>query len=415
MFSMFVVFFSRTEGRRRRVRRFTPACRFADSRNPRSHTLARVPFAMLPASDDAPGVREHIDRLEASSREEAFGSSSAPPATRGGGAVSSEKEDASGPETPDGSAPHPPPIVPAPTPPYLPDTRPATVAASREADAREGEGKELEAGTPPPAGWFEVSKRDPARLPAQTRDTRRDPLVDRDEEPGWMRFLFLGDAGRRSFPFGRGVPSKLRPLLAWVPVALRVPQALFSLLAFAVVASMTHDQTCGKVQSVENNATATQTASALAKLVTKRMCLPGRSFTHFACLEFLVVANASSFVWCLCFFFGDLLCLGKVRLGRDIVAKTTTTEQALKRAQNLSVPLVAFFGDLSQCFLTLTSATATFGFLSGANDLDAGYCGLVGEKGWCDRMAAAAGFSMCAFLVFLPSVFMNAANEVGPW
>ena len=152
MFSMFVVFFSRTEGRRRRVRRFTPACRFADSRNPRSHTLARVPFAMLPASDDAPGVREHIDRLEASSREEAFGSSSAPPATRGGGAVSSEKEDASGPETPDGSAPHPPPIVPAPTPPYLPDTRPATVAASREADAREGEGKELEAGTPPPGG-----------------------------------------------------------------------------------------------------------------------------------------------------------------------------------------------------------------------------------------------------------------------
>jgi hypothetical protein len=196
---------------------------------------------------------------------------------------------------------------------------------------------------------------------------------------------------------------------------LRLPQALFSLLAFAVVASMTHDETCGSVQSVENNATSTQTSSALANLVSKTLCLPGRSFTHFACLEFLVVANASSFVWCLCFFFGDLLCLGKVRLGREIVAKTTTTEQALKRAQNLSVPLVAFFGDLSQCFLTLTSATATFGFLSGANDLDAGYCGLVGEKGWCDRMAAAAAFSMCAFVVFLPSVFMNAANEVGPW
>lgn len=370
---------------------------------------------MLPASDDAPGVREHIDRLEASSREEAFRSSSAPPATGGGGAVSSEKEDSSGPKTPDGPALHP---VPAPTPPYLPDTRPATVAASREADAREGEGKELEAGTPPPEGWFEVSKRDAARFPAQTSDTRRDPLADRDEEPGWMRFLFLGDAGRRSFPFGRGVPSKLRPLLAWVPVAARVPQALFSLLAFAVAASMTHDETCRSVQGVENagveNATSAQTSSALAALVTSTLCLPGRSFTHFACLEFLVVANVASFVWSACFFFGDLLCLGKVRLGREIVAKTTTTERALRRATKLGVPRVAFFGDLSLCFLTLVSASATFGFLSGANDLDAGYCGEVGS-GWCDRMAAAAAFSMCAFVFFLPSMFMNAANEVGPW
>ena len=56
------------------------------------------------------------------------------------------------------------------------------------------------------------------------------------------------------------------------------------------------------------------------------------------------------------------------------MARTTTTERALRRATKLGVPPIAFVGDLSLCFLTLVSL-ATFGFLSAANDLDAGYCG----------------------------------------
>ena len=116
------------------------------------------------------------------------------------------------------------------------------------------------------------------------------------------------------------------------------------------------------------------------------------------------------------FFFGDLLCLGKVRLGREIAAKTSdvTTEQTLRRATSLGVPRLAFWGDAALCFLTLVSAAATFGFLSGGDDLGAGYCDGVG-RGWCDRMAAAAAFGTCAFVAYLPSVMINAANDVGPW
>ena len=167
---------------------------------------------MLPASEDAPRVREHVDRLEASSREEAFRSNSAPPTTRGQGKGSSEKgEEGSvgAPPTPERAAPRP---VPAPSPPYLPDTRPATVAVSSETTKRDGEGKEHPEATPPPEGWFGVSEQDAALSVPTTRPSRRDALADREEEPGWMRYLFLGEAGRRPFPFGRAVPSRLRPL-----------------------------------------------------------------------------------------------------------------------------------------------------------------------------------------------------------
>ena len=379
---------------------------------------------MLPASDDTPRVREHIDRLEASSREDAFRSSSAPPTTDGRGEGSSEKGKVSSPETPErhrererhsggsnGRAPSP---VPAPSPPYLPDPRPATVTASREAEKWEGERTAQPEATPPPEGWFEVSERAP-----QAPRASRDALADRDEEPGWMRSLFLGEAGRKSFPFGRGVPSRLRPLVAWVPVAVRVPQAVFALLAFAVAASMKHDATdCVERVSVVSNATdvAAGTDAKAVHLPPRSMCLPGRSFTHFASLEFLVVADAAAFVWAIFFFFGDLLCLGKVRLGREIAAKTSdvTTAQTLRRMGSLGVPRLAFVGDSTLCFLTLVSAAATFGFLSGANDLGAGYCDGVGRP-WCDRGAAAAAFGTCAFVAFVPSVMINAANDVGPW
>ena len=362
---------------------------------------------MLPASDDSPRVREHIDRLEASSREEAFRSNSAPPTTRGQGQGSSEKgEEGSvgGPPTPERAASRP---IPAPSPPYLPDPRPATVPVSSESHSkRDGEGKEHPEATPPPEGWFGVREQDAALSVPTTRPSRRDVLADREEEPGWMRYLFLGEAGRRPFPFGRAVPSRLRPLCAWVPVAARVPQAAFALLAFAVAASMKHDATDCVVTTASSTTTATPHA----------LCLPGRSFTHFASLEFLVVANVAAFVWACFFFFGDLLCLGKVRLGREIAAKTSdvTTEQTLRRATSLGVPRLAFWGDAALCFLTLVSAAATFGFLSGGDDLGAGYCDGVG-RGWCDRMAAAAAFGTCAFVAYLPSVMINADNDVGPW
>ena len=370
---------------------------------------------MLPASDEAPGVREHIDRLEASSREGAFRSNSVPPTTDGRGVGPSERGEVSGPETPDGRAPSP---GPAASPPYFPDTRPVLVATSREAEKREGEGRAQPKATPPPEGWFEVSER-------TTPSTRasRDALADREEEPSWMRSLFLGEAGRRSLPFGRGVPSRLRPLVAWVPVAVRVPQAVFALLSFAVAASMKHDATdCVDGASVVSNATdvtdATDATDATtARLVPRRsMCLPGRSFANFTSLEFLVVANAAAFAWAVFFFFGDLLCLGKVRLGREIAAKTSdvTTEQTLRRMRSLGVPRLAFVGDAALCFLTLVSAAATFGFLSGAKDLGAGYCDGVGRP-WCDRMAAAAAFGTCAFVALVPSVMINTANEFGPW
>ena len=174
----------------------------------------------------------------------------------------------------------------------------------------------------------------------------------------------------------------------------------------SVAASMKHDATDCAVSTASSTTTATPHA----------LCLPGRSFTHFASLEFLVVANVAAFVWACFFFFGDLLCLGKVRLGREIAAKTSdvTTEQTLRRATSLGIPRLAFWGDAALCFLTLVSAAATFGFLSGGDDLGAGYCDGVG-RGWCDRMAAAAAFGTCAFVAYLPSVMINADNDVGPW
>ena len=232
-----------------------------------------------------------------------------------------------------------------------------------------------------------------------------------------MRYLFLGEAGRRSFPFGRAVPSRLRPLCAWVPVAARVPQAAFALLAFAVAASMKHDATDCPDERPLSTSTTTDVSNGTSSTTTATphaLCLPGRSFTNFASLEFLVVANVAAFVWACFFFFGDLLCLGKVRLGREIAAKTSTTEQTLRRATSLGVPRLAFWGDAALCFLTLVSAAATFGFLSGGENLGAGYCDGVG-RGWCDRMAAAAAFGTCAFVAYLPSVLITAANDVGPW
>ena len=375
---------------------------------------------MLPASEDAPRVREHIDRLEASSREEAFRSNSAPPTTRGQGEGSSEKgEEGSvgAPPTPERAAPRP---IPAPSPPYLPDTRPATVAVSSETTKRDGEGQEHPEATPPPEGWFGVSEQDAALSVPTTRPSRRDVLADREEEPGWMQYLFLGEAGRRPFPFGRAVPSQLRPLCAWVPVAVRVPQGAFALLAFAVAASMKHDATDCPDERPLSTSTTTDISNGTSSTINDQrphaLCLPGRSFTNFASLEFLVVANVAAFVWACFFFFGDLLCLGKVRLGREIAAKTSdvTTEQTLRRATSLGVPRLAFWGDAALCFLTLVSAAAAFGFLSGGENLGAGYCDGVG-RGWCDRMAAAAAFGTCAFVAYLPSVMINAANDVGPW
>lgn len=250
-----------------------------------------------------------------------------------------------------------------------------------------------------------------------TNTGARPPPVQRDE-PGWMTSLYLGESGRR-FPFS--VPSRLRPYVSWIPVLLRLLQAVFALVAFATAASMSHPKTCvfenadNGTDNTSSNSTSTVPADLLEQLVNNAMCLPGRTYKQFSSLEFLVVINACAFFWALCYFFGDLLCLGKVRLGREVSGTSALSQKkAFENASRWGVPSFAFWGDLVITFLTLAAACAVAGLRGGLSDLDANYCDGVG-KDWCHKMATAAAFGMCTFVLFLPSVALNTANAVGPW
>ena len=132
-----------------------------------------------------------------------------------------------------------------------------------------------------------------------TNTGARPPPVQRDE-PGWMTSLYLGESGRR-FPFS--VPSRLRPYVSWIPVLLRLLQAVFALVAFATAASMSHPKTCvfenadNGTDNTSSNSTSTVPADLLEQLVNNAMCLPGRTYKQFSSLEFLVVINACAFFW----------------------------------------------------------------------------------------------------------------------
>jgi len=110
-----------------------------------------------------------------------------------------------------------------------------------------------------------------------------------------------------------------------------------------------------------------------------------------------------------------LLCLGKVRLGREVSGTSALSQKkAFENASRWGVPSFAFWGDLVITFLTLAAACAVAGLRGGLSDLDANYCDGVG-KDWCHKMTTAAAFGMCTFVLFLPSVALNTANAVGPW
>ena len=291
---------------------------------------------MLPASDDAPRVREHIDRLEASSREEAFRSNSAPPTTRGQGQGSSEKgEEGSvgGPPTPERAASRP---IPAPSPPYLPDTRPATVAVSSESHRRE-EGKEHPKRRPH-RRLVRGSQQDAALSVPTTRPSRRDVPADREEEPGWMRYLFLGEAG------------------AGVPVRPRGPSRPSTALGARRGARLKRSRLARRRHGLRRHDGFSTTWPPHA------LCLPGRSFTHFASLEFSS-SPTPAFAWAC---FSSATCSASSgQAGVEIAAKTSdvTTEQTLRRDfARRSRPL----GRRRFVFPTLVSAAATLGFLPAA-------------------------------------------------
>lgn len=368
-------------------------------------------------SDDSRSVRENIDRLEASSRVE-YRSTSAPPTTRGSSEKSFTDE---GPSTPPAASP----LQPKPTPPYLPDTRPATIVASREnasppdsvagvsaRDAREGTtGKPVLRGNeqkPSSGSEKGLVAKPEAKMPTTDAANAATTQHDRTREvsePGWMTALSLGESGGKFT-----IPSRYRPYVCWIPVFLRLPQAVFALISFAAAASMSHPRSCADVRDARGT-------DLLERLVDTELCLPGRTYKHFSNLEFLVVANAAAFFWSLCFFFGGLLCLGKVKLGRDVssgVHSAFESRRALENASRYGLPRIAFYGDLVFCFLTFASACAVAGFRSGLTDLDAGYCAGVG-KGWCDRMTTSSVFAFMAAVCFAPSVSLNAANKEGPW
>jgi hypothetical protein len=57
---------------------------------------------------------------------------------------------------------------------------------------------------------------------------------------------------------------------------------------------------------------------ALAALENRAVCFPSRRFEAFVALAFLVVAAAAAFAWGALFFFGDLVGLAPLRLGRAL-------------------------------------------------------------------------------------------------
>tara|TARA_B110000977_G_scaffold197790_1_gene281191 strand:+ start:13511 stop:14647 length:1137 start_codon:yes stop_codon:yes gene_type:complete len=368
-------------------------------------------------------LRVRIDKMEASSKREADAHSKTSP-------VASEKPLGSDDTGPEGPSTPPMPDMPSPTPspPYLPDTRPAVVVMSKDTSqdppantwantttAQPG-GQTTSAGQPSkPSGDGQNDGWTNSVVPTQQTGARPPPMAR--DEPGWMTNLYLGEAGKQ-WPT---VPSRLRPYVAWIPVALRLPQAIFALVAFATAASMTHPKTCVFEGTDTNDSNVPSSSPSvptdlLEQLINNAMCLPGRTYKQFSSLEFLVVIHAAAFFWALCFFFGDLLCLGKVRLTREMGGHTSdvTSKKAFESAARWGVPRVAFLGDIFLTFFTFSSACAIAGLRAGFSDLDANYCSGVGSD-WCNKMVTACVFGMLTFVSLLPSVLLNSANAVGPW
>lgn len=124
-------------------------------------------------------------------------------------------------------------------------------------------------------------------------------------EPGWMRSLYLGESGSR---FSLPTVAK-RHLVPWIPVALRVIQIVFTVVAFAVVASMSHpDAMCRQMSpAVATDDPNAPAGGPLGVLVENALCLPGRDFTDFVALEFFVVVTAAAFAWACLFFILDMV------------------------------------------------------------------------------------------------------------
>jgi len=242
-----------------------------------------------------------------------------------------------------------------------------------------------------------------AASPSSGRTRRARPGAD---EPGWLRCLYLGEAGNRFV-----IPSRLKPAVAWIPVALRLAQLVLALVAFAAAASMRHPAALCRGDAAAAGADAAD-PDALAALVNRAVCFPSRRFEDFVALEFLVVATAAAFAWGALFFFGDLLGMGKIRLGREI--PSGGGPGALKAAANRGVPRLALAGDVLLCGACFAAACAVAGLRTGLDDLDAGYCEGVG-RGWCGKMTAAAVFAFLSALFLAPSAALNTANSVGPW
>ena len=182
-----------------------------------------------------------------------------------------------------------------------------------------------------------AAPRHAAASPSSGRTRRARPGAD---EPGWLRCLYLGEAGNRFV-----IPSRLKPAVAWIPVALRLAQLVLALVAFAAAASMRHPAALCRGDAAAAAGADAADPNALAALVNRAVCFPSRRFEDFVALEFLVVATAAAFAWGALFFFGDLLGMGKIRLGREIPGGGGPG--ALKAAANRGVPRLALAGTSS--------------------------------------------------------------------
>ena len=171
-------------------------------------------------------------------------------------------------------------------------------------------------------------------------------------EAGWMR----SEIGtRRLF-------AKRNPCVPWIPVILRGVQGLFSLVSFAVVASMNHpDAMCVSMTQRAETADAGSSEASLARLVDDALCLPGRNYKDFVSLEFLVVVTAAAFAWACLFFALDMVGMGRMEMFRVI----RTGAHSLEWAASWGAPRAALIGDVCLCALCFAAACAVAGLRTG--------------------------------------------------
>jgi len=216
---------------------------------------------------------------------------------------------------------------------------------------------------------------------AGAAESKPAPPTAAEQEPGWMRNLYLSSQNR----LVQCLLGVLAPVLPWLPIILRGAQVFFSLVTFSVMASGKHPASC----------------VGLPSPLSPTFCWTSRNYADFTAFHFLVVVAAIVFVWSALILSIDLI--GAFRMGNLVGGSAQTF-----------MPTVAFSGDAALSFLAFGAACAASGLRTGLGDMSTNYCDMVGSE-WCSKIVASTVFMFFTWLALVPSAVLNTSNAAGPW